>query len=229
MDENDKQYMLVYGLSANPPHQSHIDLVVGGVKALVAREYSIARVLVIPVYRRNLASENKEDLPRTFENRFAMSKLAAWEMAQRLGTVGTPVTVSRIEEELAKAREHPNMTLETLSALHEANPDTGLIFLLSSDIVSGEEPELAHWHQPEQLLQMASMAICPRVGYPRNEGFLNGFGRGAHFLFLDEVVVRDMAASSIMARLKAGENPLTLSEEGWLPISVAMYIAKMGY
>jgi nicotinic acid mononucleotide adenylyltransferase len=156
MYERSKHYMLVYGLSANPPHQSHVDLIVEAVKALVARMYPIAMVILVPVYRRNLARKHKEDLPQTFENRFALCRLAAEEMAKRLAPVGIPVEVSRIEEQLARSREQPNFTLETLSIVQAAAPDTGLVFLLSSDIVSGDEPELARWHQPEKLVQLTS-------------------------------------------------------------------------
>jgi nicotinate-nucleotide adenylyltransferase len=222
-----EKYVLVYGLSANPIHQVHVDLLSDAAKALVRRGYKIEKAMLIPVYRRNLADEKKDDLPQTFELRFAMCELAAEEIARRLEAVAIPVEVSRIEEKLGKAKKEPNYTLETLLHLQAEFPDVGWIFLLSSDLVSGDSPEFGRWHQPETLVQLATLAICPRPGYQRNEAILKGFEQsGAHFVYLDELVPRDVAASTIKRRLEAGEDPLALSEEGLLPRSVALYIKQ---
>lgn len=220
------KYALVYGLSANPIHQVHVDLVVDAVKALIARGYNVEKIMIIPVYRRNGSPlERKKDLPGTFEHRFAMCELAAEEIAQRLEGQGGAVEVSRIEERLAKPRTDPNYTVETLSVLKAEAPNTGLIFLLSSDLVSGNEPEFGRWYQPEKLVQLSTLAICPRPGYQRNEAFLESYvQKGAKYVYLDELVPRDMAASTIKERLEAGEDPLILGEEGRLPKSVAQYI-----
>ena len=151
---------------------------------------------------------HKENLIRPFEDRLMMCTLAAQEMEQRLTTLGASVQVSRMEEQLARLRAAPNSTLETLTMLQTADPASELIFLLRSDLVSGENPELRRWREPDKLVQFATLAICPRCGYPRNETFLKSFGHDARFVILDEVVVPDMAASSIKERLASGVPPL---------------------
>jgi len=219
------KHVLVYGLSANPIHQAHVDLLVEAVKALAEREYKIEKALLIPVYRRNLANEKKIDLPHTFEHRFAMCELAAEEMTQRLEAIAIPVEVSRVEEKLGKSRKEPNYMLETLLHLQTEIPDVGWIFLLSSDLVSGEHPEFGQWHLSEKLVQLAALAICPRSGYQRNDTFLKGFEQsGAHFVYLDELAFRDVASSRIKEELEAGADPLALSREKLLPMSIALYI-----
>jgi nicotinate (nicotinamide) nucleotide adenylyltransferase len=228
------KYTLVYGLSANPVYQAHIELVSDAAKALIVRGYAIVKILIIPVYRRNpvgAESERKRDLPPNFEHRFVMCKLAAKEIAQRLEGQGGPVEVSRIEEELAKPRQGPNYTVETLSALQAREASgTDLIFLLGSDLVSGDDPEFGHWYRPDKLVQLAIIAICPRPGYQPNKSFLKSFEqKGAHFVYLNEVAARDIAARKIKERLEAGEEPLVLGEEGLLPMSVARYVREHNF
>jgi nicotinic acid mononucleotide adenylyltransferase len=75
--------------------------------------------------------------------------------------------------------------------------------------------------------QCTRLAICSRAGYPLNELYLSSLGDEARIVFLDDVVVGDMAASLIKRRLEAGENPRDLFEEGLLPLSVAKYIEEM--
>jgi 8-oxo-dGTP diphosphatase len=223
-------YVLVYGLSADPIHQQHVALVVDAARALLARGYALTKIILIPVYRRNPTGPRpKDDLPNTFEHRLAMCQWAAEEIARCLEGLPLQVEVSRIEEELAKGREAPNYTVETLSALQMREPGVGLIFLLGSDLVSGDQPELGRWREPEKLGQMALLAICPRPGYPPNTAFLDALRRqGAQVVILEEVTTRDMATSAIRQRLEAGEDALRLAEEGLLPLPVARYIHEHG-
>lgn len=225
-----KKYILVYGLSADPIHQAHVDLVVDVVKALVIRDYIINKAMIIPVYRRNLPKENKlsDTLEQRFPHRFAICELAAKEISQRLLEQNVPIEVSRIEENLAKPRIEPNYTIETLETLRaETDIDTGFIFIASSDIFSGNPPEFGRWREPERLVQLTSIAICPRPGFQRNDGFLKSFeNKGADFIYLDELPQKDVAASQLKERLLAGEDPVNLSKEGLLPESIALYIKE---
>lgn len=223
-----EKHALAYGLSAHPIHQQHTDLVVDAAHALIARQIEIAKVIIIPVYRRNpTGSRRKDDLPETFEHRFAMCLLAANEIARRFEGQAIGVEVTRIEAELAKSREEPNYTVETLSALQAREPGMRLVFLLGSDLVSGDEPELGRWREPDRLGRLALLAVCPRPGYPPNEAFLAELTRkGAHIVYLKEVVTRDIATHSIRQRLEAGEDPLALSREGLLSLPIARYIRE---
>lgn len=225
-----KKHILIHGLSADPVHQAHVDLVVDVAQALAGRDYIITKVMIIPVYRRNLPKENKlsDTFEQRFPHRFAICELAAKEISQRLSALKIPIEVSKMEENLAKPRMEPNHTIETLETLRsETDMDTGFIFIASSDIFSGELPEFGRWQEPERLVQLASIAICPRPGFKRNDDFLKSFeNKGADFIYLDELPQKDVAASQIKERLLKGEDPLALSKEGLLPESIALYIKE---
>ncbi|HEX8681191.1 MAG TPA: nicotinate-nicotinamide nucleotide adenylyltransferase [Ardenticatenaceae bacterium] len=221
-------YVLVYGLSANPIHQAHVNLLVDATRALLARGYNVVRVLLIPVYRRNpVGSTSKGNLPESYEHRLAMSQLAAQEIARALNGQVESVEVSRIEEQLAKSSTTPNYTVQTLSVLQEGSPGLGWIFLMSSDLVSGEKPEFGRWYQPDRLVQLATIALAPRPGYDRNEAFLEQYEqKGGRFVYLNELSPPEISATAIRERLQAGEDPLVLSEEGLLLEPVAAYIRE---
>lgn len=220
-------YLLVFGLSANPAHQGHVQLVSEAASALRTHGSPISRVLITPVYRRNATGKQKDDLPETFEDRFAMCLLAATEIADRLSPLQIPVEVSRIEETLAKLRSEPNWTMETLTELHAHWPAHQLMFLLSSDIVSGTEPELARWSRIDELLRLTTLVICPRPGHLWNVDYLLQLKRqDAHLILLAELALPDISSTAIRTRIASGEDPLNLSEERLIPLSIARYIKQ---
>lgn len=222
---------MVYGLSADPVHQMHIDLVIDAARKLAGHGFHIEHIVIIPVYRRNpVGKKQKGALDVSYEDRFAMCQLAAAEISRDLGELGPSVDVSRIEQRLAEFRQDPNYTVETLKALQsEAPPGTNWLLLLGGDLVSGHDPELQYWRRPEELVHLATIAIFPRPGYRVNRKFLNDLERkGACFVLLDEVAGRKDSASQIRQRLKDGHDPLALSQEGLLPEPVALYIKERG-
>jgi len=224
------EYSLIFGVSADPLHNAHTDLVVGATKELIARGYSITKIIVIPVYRRNrVSSEEKEYLSKSFEHRFKMAILAAAGIRRRLAEQVGSITVSRIEEQLAKPTSKPNYTVETLTTLrNEVGPDVGFIFPIGSDLISGKEPEFGKWYQLELLIQLAIIAICVRPGFHRNRAFINKLStKGAQFVNLN-TSLSDISSGQIKERLRNGEDPLVLSEEGLLQEPVALYIEKHG-
>jgi nicotinate (nicotinamide) nucleotide adenylyltransferase len=229
--KREARYTLIYGLSADPVHQMHIDLVINAARKLFMRGFHIRRTILVPVYRRNPAGERQKGvLTASYEDRFAMCELAAVEIRRGLGKLDTFVDVSRIDQQLARNREEPNYTVETLQALQaEESPGTDWVLLLGSDLVSGDDPELQHWRRPEELVLLATMAIYPRPGYPVNREFLNDLERkGACFIQLDEVTRSKASASHIRTRLKDGDDPLVLNQEGLLPEPVALFIKEHG-
>lgn len=223
-----KEQRLVFGLSANPAHSAHVLLVCEAVQALAARGFEVARVLVVPVYRRNPVGSDKAGLVKTYEHRVRLCELAAEEMQACLTGTETVVEVSRIAKWLSEASGEPNYTAETLAALREAAPpDAELMFLMSSDLVAGAEPEFARWYRLDKLTALATLVVCPRPGYTPNWDFLATLKqRGARVIYLDEVQTPEVSATEIRERLAAGENPKTLSEEGLLPASVAAYLQE---
>ncbi len=224
-----REYTVVYGLSANPVHEGHITLVVQALQGLLARDFDVNRALLIPVYRRNPVCAPKDEVTDTYAERLRLSELAAAEIQTRLGEADAAVEVSEIEAHLARERETPNYTVETLGALQVLGY-APLIFLMSSDLFSGEDPELAHWHRPDRLVEMATLALCPRPGYPPNRDYLEELeAQGAQIVYLEDVRTPEISSSELRARLAAGTPPLALLEEGVLPESVALYLAAHNF
>ncbi|MEA3308359.1 MAG: hypothetical protein U9Q70_02445 [Chloroflexota bacterium] len=216
---------LIYGLSANPVHQAHIELVCQAVTALRARGYAPLRTLIIPVFRRNPVGARKGGLEHNYLHRLALCELAAVEMRRR---GAGEVQVSRIEERLAQASGKPNYTAETLAAL-QARECAGekLLLLLSSDLVAGDVPEFGRWYHVAEIIRLATLVIAPRPGYQAKQSFLNELReRGAQLVRLTEVRTPEISSTRIRARLANGEDPLQLSAEGWLPHSVAEYLEQ---
>lgn len=222
---------LVFGLSANPVHQAHIVLVCEAVQALEARGHEIARVLIVPVYRRNPTGAGKTGLAKTYKHRVRLCELAAEESQQCLTGAETNVEVSRIAKRLSEASGGPNYTAETLAALREEiSADTELMFLMSSDLVAGDEPEFARWRRIDKLTALATLVVCPRPGYAPNWDFLAMLKqRGARVIYLDEVQTLEVSATEIRERLVAGEDPQTLHAEGLLSPNVVSYLQEQPF
>ena len=117
MSEGAGQHRLVFGLSADPIHVGHVEMVAQSATALIALGYCLTEVLLIPVYRRNPVGVRKDRLPQTYPQRLEMCRLAAAEVAERLFRRDVGVRACTIEADLARESELPNYTADTLSAL----------------------------------------------------------------------------------------------------------------
>jgi nicotinic acid mononucleotide adenylyltransferase len=223
-------FTLFYGLSADPVHQGHIDLVTAAVTELDDRGYEVSLVLLVPVYRRNPVGEQpKHGLPETYEDRVQMAGLAAGVIGERLaGTLTCAVEVSRAARELAARSGGPNYDLETLRYVRDRlEPGRELLYLMSAELVSGPDPEFARWHEPAEIARLATVAIAPRPGYPPNMNFLDGLtAAGGRFLYLNSVVTMDISSSQIREQLLAGADPQLLAVQGEIPVPVADYISR---
>ena len=69
-------------------------------------------------------------------------------------------SVSRFEVE----HEGPSYTVKTLRALHEESPDDELFLILGGD----QAAALPAWHEPEEVLGLATLAVVERIGYTRS-------------------------------------------------------------
>ncbi len=219
-------YCLVFGLSADPVHAGHIEIASQSADRLIERGYSLAEALLVPVYRRNPVGARKGRLPETYPHRYEMCRLAAQEVAARLRRDSVKVRASPIEAELARDNDRPNYTAETLTALRAGSPpDTGLIFLISSELVSGPDPQFGRWYRPDKILALATLAVCPRPGYAPNDGFLQSLvARGADVVVLSTIFPPDISATELRAKLHAGVSPLALVDQGLLIPSIARYL-----
>jgi nicotinic acid mononucleotide adenylyltransferase len=220
-------FTLFYGLSADPVHQGHVDLVTAAVTELSDRGYAVPLVLLVPVYRRNPVGEQaKNSLPETYQDRVQMSELAAGVLGRRLAGLGCTVKVSLAARDLAGRSGGPNYDLETLRYIRDQEEADGeLLYLMSAELVSGPEPEFGRWYQPVELARIATVAIAPRPGYPPNVNFLAVLtAEGGRFIYLNSVVTMDISSSQIRERLMAGADPAELAREGAIP--VAGYIGR---
>jgi nicotinate (nicotinamide) nucleotide adenylyltransferase len=219
--------LLVFGTSADPIHAGHVHLVTGAVRALQARGEQVAEVMLMPVFRHhNLQDMVKRSLPLTFEHRFDLCRLAADEIFRELGQPELKISVSRLEEELARRTNRPNFTSETLASLRQSiSPGLKIAFLIGVDNFSGDEPSFGQWYQWEQLLETTMLVISPRQGFEPNFSYLQFLeNQGADLVYLEELSIPEISSREIRARLEAGESPEDLASEGLISHEAAAYI-----
>lgn len=222
------EFTLLFGLSADPVHAGHVETVVQAYQCLCKMGFPVVRVLLMPAYRRNPVGARKSRLPATFTARYAMCALAAYEIGQRLGLPPQVISASDLEARLARGRCVPNYTAETLTLLKlRTAPNAGLIFLLSSELVAGKEPQFGQWYQPQIIAQLALLAIVPRPGYNVNRRFLSALRqRRAQVIVLDNVRTPDVSSSEIRRQLQHGGDVAALVLKGLLTPLVARFLLR---
>jgi len=93
------------------------------------------------------------------------------------------------------------------------------------DSFAGSDPSFRHWYQWEQLIQLATLVICPRLGFRPNQDFIAELRqKGAEIIFLEEVTVPEISSSQIRRELEAGTDPQELVERGWLSPAAAQFL-----
>jgi len=227
MIKSKQPILLVFGTSADPIHEGHVQLVIGAVRALQARGEQVAQVMLMPVYRHhNLQDTVKQSLPLTFDHRCDLSLIAAGEVEKALKPEGIQVSVSRLEEKLAQSSNRPNFTSETLACLRQSiDPGLKIAFLIGADSFSGEEPGFGFWYQWERLIETTMLVISPRQGFEPNLQYLSQLEeQGAELVYLAELDIPDISSRDIRTRLEAEELPEDLAAEGLISPEVASYI-----
>ena len=190
----------ILGGAFNPPHTGHL---VCAQEALVQLE--LGKVLFVPVGQaphRELAGDPGA------EERLEMVELATAEDER--------FEVSRVEID----REGPSYTADTLRALHEAAPDDELFLILGGD----QAATLAGWHEPDEVLALATVAVLERLSWSRQAigiklSRLQG-GRAIRYL---EMPIIQISSSAIRRRAAAGRPIRYL-----VPDKVAAYIEANG-
>lgn len=80
----------------------------------------------------------------------------------RLAVAADPLmSVSRVEAD----RPGPSYTADTLRALHDAEPEHELTFIVGADMALS----LKAWREPEAILSLARLAVAERDGVARRE------------------------------------------------------------
>lgn len=125
-------------------------------------------------------------------------------------------TVSRMELD----REGPSFTVDTLRAFHEQSPDDELFLLLGGD----QAAALPAWHEPEEVLRLATVAAVERAGFSRNGiGITIGRLAGAErMVFLDMPAIQ--VSSTLIRRRVAAGKPIRYL----VPEAVAELISEKG-
>jgi nicotinate-nucleotide adenylyltransferase len=191
----------VFGGTFDPIHHAHLAV------AEAARDVlGLGQVLFVPAGQ---PPHKPESRLAPGEDRLAMVRAAIAD--------NPAFAVSAIELE----RPGPSYTLDTLIGLHDelaaAARSTRLGLILSAEAVAG----LPGWHRPEAVLDLATLIIVPRDGYPDiDDGYLARRGlvtpRGA--VVIDAPRLR-LSASEIRSRAAAGRSVRYL-----VPDAVASYI-----
>lgn len=190
----------VFGGVFDPIHYAHL------VIAEQAREtLGLDGVLFVPV-----GAPSHRDGPHVdAEKRISLVELAIQDN-QRFA-------LSRLEVD----RAGPSYSVDTAQRLIDDAPERELTFILSAESAS----YLPDWREPERLLDLARIAVVPRLGYadlPAEWLSARFPGREARFSFVTTSRLGH-SSSDIRARLRAGRSIRYL-----VPPAVEAYIDEHG-
>ena len=190
----------ILGGTFNPPHLGHL------VCAQEAhRELALDRVLFIPARIPPHKPVEHEPGP---EHRLELCRLAV------AGDERFAVSDTELQ------RAGPSFTLDTLKMLSTQAPQDELFLILGGDIAAG----LADWHQPEQVLELATVAIAERRGTSRDavDRTLSGLrgGERARFFAMPRI---EISSTMVRHRVGAGQ-PIRY----FVPDQVEDYIQQHG-
>jgi nicotinate-nucleotide adenylyltransferase len=172
----------IYGGVFNPPHIGH----------LIAAQEAHAQlgldvVLWIPV----------ADAPHRIVEQDPGAE-ARCEMAELAIAGDERFRISRIELE----REGPSYTVDTLRELREREPDSELFLILGGD----QAAALPRWHEPEAVLELATVVVFERGTANRNAiGIRLSRMRGAERLRFLEMPRIDVSSTMVRRRAATGE------------------------
>ena len=111
-------------------------------------------------------------------------------------------------------RPGPTFTIDTLTDLHDADPEARWVFITGADALAG----FASWRDPEGILQRAEVVGVARPGHA-----LKVPAPFAGRITCLEIPAVDISSHVIRQRVAAGE-----SIDGLVPPAVADYIRSHG-
>ncbi len=186
----------LFGGAFDPPHHGHVAL------ARRAQErFALERLVVIPT---GVAPHKRIETPAATRLRLAEAAFA--------DVPGTEVSRWEID------RGEPSYTLETTRWARERYGE--LLFLVGAD----QFARLDTWYRPDDVLELAGLAVATRPGYPQEElervcGTLRDPGRVEFF----EIEPWPVSSTEIRDRVRRGE-PI----DDVVPPAVARLIAELG-
>ena len=189
----------LFGGTFDPPHHGHL-----AVARAAQRRFALDLVLFAPAGRQPL----KHDNAAPFADRLAMVTLACTDEA---GLAPSALDAPRPDGS-------PNYTVDALAALRLAHPEAALFNLVGADAFH----DLARWHQPGRLLELAEWIVVSRPGFALAEpaGMDLTPAQRARIHALD-TVHEDVSATELRRLLAADEPTGRL-----LPPAVAGYIRQ---
>jgi len=173
----------ILGGTFNPPHLGHLVCA-----SEAAKQLELDRVLLTPAatppHKRTLEDPGAEE-------RLELCRLAV-AGDERLDVCDIEVL-----------RGGVSYTVDTLRELHEHAPEDDLTFIVGGDIALG----LPAWHDPEGVLDLATLAVAERAGAGRRdvaERLVQVFPGHAELRFF-EMPRLDISSSQIRRRVAAGQ------------------------
>jgi len=191
----------ILGGTFNPPHLAHL------VCASEARsQLRLARVLLVPT---GIPPHKQIDDEPGAAHRLEMCRRAIAGHRDWLD-------VSAIEVR----RPGPSYTVDTLRQIHASRPGDELTFIVGGDMAWS----LPAWHEPEEILRLAAMAVAERAGARREEvrarlAEMPGSDRIGYI----DVPRLDISSSALRRRVRDGRRIDFL-----VPDAVAAYIEQEG-
>lgn len=189
----------ILGGTFNPPHLAHL------VCASEARaQLALERVVLVPT---GVPPHKPIEQEPGRAHRLEMCRLAA-------GGHSDWLAVSSIEVD----RDGPSYTVDTLRQIHASQPGDELTFIVGGDMAWS----LPSWHEPEAILELASVAVAERVGARREEvrSRLDAMAGASRISYID-VPRLDISSSALRRRVREGR-PL----DYLVPDAVADYIEQ---
>jgi nicotinate-nucleotide adenylyltransferase len=190
----------ILGGTFNPPHLGHL---VAAQEAY--RELELDQVLLIPAG--TPPHKPVEDEPGA-RHRLELCRLA----------VGDDDRFSVSDLELQ--RDGPSYTVDTLQVLSNDASSNDLFLILGGDIAAG----LPRWHEPERVLELATVAVAERRGTAREavEEALAGLkgGERARFFQMPRI---EISSTMVRRRVRCGQ-PIRY----FVPDGVKQYIETHG-
>ena len=171
----------IFGGAFNPPHVGHL---VCAQEALI--QLGLEKVLFVPVGdapHRTLADDPGGEV------RFELVELAIRDDDR--------FEASRVELD----REGPSYTADTLRQLHDSSSGDELFLILGGD----QAAALPDWHEPEEVLALATVAVAERVSWNRNAiGIKIGRLRGSERVRYLDMPLMQISSTVIRRRLATG-------------------------
>jgi nicotinate-nucleotide adenylyltransferase len=171
----------IFGGAFNPPHLGHLVCAQEAIAQL-----GLDKVLFVPV-----GQAPHRDIP---DDPGADARLELVELAlagdERFES-------SRIELD----REGPSYTADTLEQLQAESPHDDLFLILGGD----QAAALGSWHEPEKVLERATVAVFERVHWGRNAiGIKIGRLPGAERVRYLDMPLIQVSSSAIRRRVREG-------------------------